>query len=127
MPDCHEEGRCRVRTDLRPYALARVSRNAIDAQSPLELQSGTRLLIDARDRAESAGTHWSHARRAAEAVAGSFITSPTNLNLGRGRQYRCLTELTARRFNGEKGGDERMPRIGSSLRAVTKICAQQAL
>jgi hypothetical protein len=67
------------------------------------------------------------ARRAAEAVAGSFITSPTNLNLDRGQQYRCLTELTARRFNGEKGGDERMPRIGSSLRAVTKICAQQAL
>jgi hypothetical protein len=51
-----------VRTDLRPYALACVSRNALDAQSPLELQSGTRLLIDARDRAESAGTHWSHAK-----------------------------------------------------------------
>jgi hypothetical protein len=24
-----------------------------------------------------------------------------------GRQYRCLTEFDARRFNGEKGGDER--------------------
>jgi hypothetical protein len=40
---------------------------------------------------------------------------------------RCLTELTAVRFKGEKGGDEKMPRIGSSLRAVYKDLVRQAL